>query len=907
MVVGAATVPPALTVITQVFQRYQETARTARTGLQGTTGASGGVLPLAHTADLETRVHRAVLPIPYIHRDDEDVIGALLQNGRPALLIGSSMVGKTKMAARIIAERFSSWPVAIPDSRTALADLDAKDVTLSNSVIWLDDIERLIGTGGITEGALQRLSAAHNVIIGTIRASAYERFRPSDQLRPPEWDVLSTFEHVFVSRELTPNEQARLAQAVSDPEILKRIRSVGLGEYAGAAAQVAEALKLGAAGADSVGYALVLGAADWRRCGLIRPVPVTVLPILAEPHLDERRRTRLSDKEAFSAGLAWAIREINPSVSLLQPSGLDSYIIYDYALDLISRQNVPVPAASWAVVMTNADPSELIGIGYTAEVTYHQTETAIQAFSEAAHSGHAYAAPMAARNLGVLLAGQGDTDGAKSAYQQAIDSGHPVAAPMAIVNLGNLLARQGDADGAKSAYQQAIDSGHAVAAPMAARNLGLVLAGQGDADGAKSAYRRAIDSGHGDATPMAMVNLADLLAAQGDADGAKSAYQQAIDSGHAVAAPMAAHNLGLVQAGQEGANGRQSVYRPMHYAVHADVAPMAIANLGSPLSQRPGSRRLEQGVIVNSRKSSDKTWSFPVLEQKPLPLTPRKFLQRAKPDLSQLLQARPDTALVFRTGGRWIVFDNHKPRTEIEEDIGKATAVSLIDLSSREYIVRVIVSSENAAEDLTVDATFLVKVTDPGQAAAEGPVNIADFLKRRLARDSHLFRPAGSYQAENLVELTELRDEVTARFEAYNAISPISMPGLSITLLASAVVAPEAPRERERQQSYQRMEERLRNLREHRRLLGEGSADYMTVGLTHEGMSSNEFSRKSRHEKTDQQLQAAAMVELLQNLMQNGALDYMDVDPAEMVSKYIEKLTGRLPSQDEGVTEDTDD
>lgn len=835
MVVGAATVPPALTVITQVFQRYQETARTARTGLQGTTGASGGVLPLAHTADLETRVHRAVLPIPYIHRDDEDVIGALLQNGRPALLIGSSMVGKTKMAARIIAERFSSWPVAIPDSRTALADLDAKDVTLSNSVIWLDDIERLIGTGGITEGALQRLSAAHNVIIGTIRASAYERFRPSDQLRPPEWDVLSTFEHVFVSRELTPNEQARLAQAVSDPEILKRIRSVGLGEYAGAAAQVAEALKLGAAGADSVGYALVLGAADWRRCGLIRPVPVTVLPILAEPHLDERRRTRLSDKEAFSAGLAWAIREINPSVSLLQPSGLDSYIIYDYALDLISRQNVPVPAASWAVVMTNADPSELIGIGYTAEVTYHQTETAIQAFSEAAHSGHAYAAPMAARNLGVLLAGQGDTDGAKSAYQQAIDSGHPVAAPMAIVNLGNLLARQGDAD------------------------------------------------------------------------GAKSAYQQAIDSGHAVAAPMAAHNLGLVQAGQEGANGRQSVYRPMHYAVHADVAPMAIANLGSPLSQRPGSRRLEQGVIVNSRKSSDKTWSFPVLEQKPLPLTPRKFLQRAKPDLSQLLQARPDTALVFRTGGRWIVFDNHKPRTEIEEDIGKATAVSLIDLSSREYIVRVIVSSENAAEDLTVDATFLVKVTDPGQAAAEGPVNIADFLKRRLARDSHLFRPAGSYQAENLVELTELRDEVTARFEAYNAISPISMPGLSITLLASAVVAPEAPRERERQQSYQRMEERLRNLREHRRLLGEGSADYMTVGLTHEGMSSNEFSRKSRHEKTDQQLQAAAMVELLQNLMQNGALDYMDVDPAEMVSKYIEKLTGRLPSQDEGVTEDTDD
>ena len=64
------------------------------------------------------------------------------------------------MAARVIAEEFGSWAVAIPDSRTALAELDAKDVVLQRSVIWLDDIDRLIGAGGITEGALQRLAAA---------------------------------------------------------------------------------------------------------------------------------------------------------------------------------------------------------------------------------------------------------------------------------------------------------------------------------------------------------------------------------------------------------------------------------------------------------------------------------------------------------------------------------------------------------------------------------------------------------------------------------------------------------------------------------------------------------------------------------------------------------------------------
>jgi tetratricopeptide (TPR) repeat protein len=487
MVAAAAVAPPALAAIVQAVQRRQEMARAARGGLQGTIGTGGGTLPSAGTADLEARVHQTVLPIPYIHRDEEVAVGAYLRSGRPVLLIGSSMVGKTKMAARVIAEEFGSWPVAIPDSKTALAELDARDITLRRSVIWLDDIDRLIGAGGITDGALQRLAAAENVIIGTIRAGAYERFRPSDQLRPPEWDVLSVFERVFISRDLTGNEQEQLARAVTDPQIQDRIRTVGLGEYVGAAGQVAEALKLGAAGADSVGYALVLAAADWQRCGMTRAVPAAMLSPLAEPHLDQRRRAKLSDQDIFSGGLAWATRDINPNVSLLQPAGPDSYIVYDYALDLISRQDTPVPAASWAVVMTNADAAELLNIGYIAKVTYHRTETAIRAFREAASSGHADVAPLAAFTLGLLLAEQGDAKGAKAAYQRAIDSGHAGAAPMAAVDLGVLLADQGDAEAAKAAYQRAIDSGHAEAAPLATVNLGVLLDGQEDADGAKAA------------------------------------------------------------------------------------------------------------------------------------------------------------------------------------------------------------------------------------------------------------------------------------------------------------------------------------------------------------------------------------------------------------------------------------
>lgn len=113
VVAVVAVAPPAVAAGTQLSQRRQEMARVARAGLQGTTGRARSKLRIVKTADLEAHVHQTVLPIPYIRRDYEDTIRAHLRARRPALLIGSSMVGKTKMAARVIVEGFGSWPVAI--------------------------------------------------------------------------------------------------------------------------------------------------------------------------------------------------------------------------------------------------------------------------------------------------------------------------------------------------------------------------------------------------------------------------------------------------------------------------------------------------------------------------------------------------------------------------------------------------------------------------------------------------------------------------------------------------------------------------------------------------------------------------------------------------------------------------
>jgi tetratricopeptide (TPR) repeat protein len=597
---AAAAGPTALTVGTDAAQRRQQAAQATRAALQKTSGPSGATPPLAAQANLEARVHQTVLPIPYIHRDDEHTIRDHLAAGRPVLLVGSSMIGKTRMAAQVITSTYGSWPAIIPDTKTALADLDAHDITIRKSVIWLDDIDRLIGAGGITDGALRRLAADGNVIMATIRAAEYDRFQPTDQVRPPEWDVLSVFERVFINRDLTPAEEQRLRDAVPNPDIQAQIRQTGLGEYVGAAARISEALQLGAAGAGGLGYAMVRAAADWRRCGMKRAVPAAMLPALAAPYVDNRHRAQTSSQKACAEGIAWATKDINPRVSLLQPEGTGGHAIYDYALDLITRQDPPIPDSTWDTAIENAIPLELLTVGYTAEGTYKRIEIALRAYRRAVDSGHEEASLMATVSLGTLLGREGDVEGARAAYQRAIDSGHEQATPLAAFGFGYLLGQEGDVEGARAAYQRVIDSSHEHATPMAAIALGELLAREGDIDidGARAAYQQAIDSGDNDYAPFAAVRLGELLARVGDADGARAAYQQAIDSGHHDHAPLAAVGLGGLLTRVGDVDGARAAYQQ---AIDSGrYAPLASFGLGLLLStegDEDGARAAYQQAI----------------------------------------------------------------------------------------------------------------------------------------------------------------------------------------------------------------------------------------------------------------------------------------------------------------------
>jgi Tfp pilus assembly protein PilF len=217
-------------------------------------------------------------------------------------------------------------------------------------------------------------------------------------------------------------------------------------------------------------------------------------------------------------------------------------------------------------------------------------------------------APQSARNLGVLLAEQGDVEGASTAFQQAIASGHPDEAPRAARNLGLLLAAQGDVDGARAALGQAIASGHHDHAPMAARSLGDLLLRHDDVQGACAAFQQAIASGHPNQAPRAAVNLGITLAKQRDVEGARAAFRQAIDSGHRDSAPQAAGNLGLLLAAQGDVEGARAAFQLAIESGHPDQASRAAVNLGALLAKAHdlvGARAAFRRVITTADEISD--------------------------------------------------------------------------------------------------------------------------------------------------------------------------------------------------------------------------------------------------------------------------------------------------------------
>ena len=483
---------------------------------------SGGRRRLLRVRDVgldQLRVHAARVPVPYIERDQQGKLEEAVGPGRPALVVGHSMSGKTRLAAEVVKRKFPDALLVAAESGKALRELFVGGLDPAGVVVWLDDLERFLGADGLSVGLLNRLTAGRAIVVATIRIEQRETYRPRAALWPPEWDVLQRFSEISLQRRLTGPELGRVRAMVEDPGVLAAVDHYGLAEYLGAGPEALGKFRDGEI-ANPVGHALVRAAVDLRRTGLTRPVSRQVLATMLPTYLADRPDVPRTN-QAIDDGLVWATAKINETVALLAEvfTGSNGSVLeaFDYLIDQLTHTSVPVPDPMWALALKQAKSDEFIVIGLAA---YQADKPAML----------------------------------EAAWRQGVDEDDTGKVYRGIVNFVRMLQKVVNLEGARAVYHQAIDSGDAEAASTAVFNLGRLLEGQDALEEARLFYLDVIDSGDADLAPRAAVNFSrlrqgDLEEAnfsrlrEGDLEEARLFYHQVIDSGHAEWVPIAAVNL----------------------------------------------------------------------------------------------------------------------------------------------------------------------------------------------------------------------------------------------------------------------------------------------------------------------------------------------------------------------------
>ena len=498
--------------------------------------AGRGRLPRVREVTLQQlRVRAAQVLTPYVQRDvqaDAQAVGP----GEAVLLVGHSMAGKTRLAAEVIRSSYPDHPVLVAESGKTVRALVAGKWNPAGVVVWLDDLERFLGADGLTVGVLHALTGGEAIVLGTIGAHAMDAYRPTDQLHLPEWEVLAAFTQINLERGLSQAELDRVRLEVTDPNVLAAVQRYGLAEYLGAGPEALDKFMKGAI-TQPVGYALVRGAADWRRTGLSHPIPKTILVTQAMASIYLAQRPDIPQTEqALQQGLEWATAKINETVALLSPNLTDpanaTFEAFDYVVDYLNLTGTSIPDQLWQIGLQEAQPSEWADLGRTA-TRANNRPVAERALRKAAGAGDKVATAI----LGPLLLTWGEPDEAEIWCRKGAEIGDSDA----MVLLGMLLAERRESDEAEVWWRKAAQSGHA----KAMLELGVLLDGRQESGEAEFWWRKAAQAGNRDA----LHNVGVLLERREESAEAEAWYRKAADAGHS----GAMHNLGLLllQRGNE--------------------------------------------------------------------------------------------------------------------------------------------------------------------------------------------------------------------------------------------------------------------------------------------------------------------------------------------------------------------
>ncbi|MFG2043857.1 tetratricopeptide repeat protein [Dactylosporangium sp. NPDC048998] len=336
---------------------------------------------------------------PFVPRDRLPQVEAALREGGFLLVTGDSTAGKTRLVFEAMRRTLPGHVCVDPRGPDGLAAAVTAARRHRPSVLWLDDLERYLGQGGLTQTVVGDLLDVPGdvVILATIRAHErdalshrYDAERPTTE-RPMARagrEVLAAVTHeVRLERLWSHDELTRAGEFRHDPRIARALDGAhrhGVAERLAAGPRLLDALHdAWAVGPRTRAAALVTAAVDVRRTGYHRPFPLDRLRALHEHYLLELGGPALRPGP-WQAALDWATQPLYGTSSLLEPASGAGYLAFDYLVDAAARDPDarPVPEYTWLAVMDHAEPRDLVEVVWQASYA-GLPDLAVPAFDKA--------------------------------------------------------------------------------------------------------------------------------------------------------------------------------------------------------------------------------------------------------------------------------------------------------------------------------------------------------------------------------------------------------------------------------------------------------------------------------------------------------------------------------------------